>query len=222
MTFATITCFVQTLVQMCNSVEACFRFPSRKLGFIKGLCVAIERLVPGTYFTVKNCEAVPPRFRPETTGRRSPEGGATGGSSPEGGTVNPELTEYFHGTTLQGGLGILSTGFKTGLGAGSDELWSLYGVPVPGVYVARTFTLALTYPQAPTTPWLAGHGRVSRGTVPSLHHSCPLRIVFRMVANQHDALWRKKDGRNPVLVPPRRLAHHPYLLCRSGLRLGCS
>ncbi len=73
MPFATITCLVQTLVQMCHSAEACFRFPSRKLGFIKGLCVAIERLVPGTYFTMKNCEAVPPKFRPEATGGSFPK-----------------------------------------------------------------------------------------------------------------------------------------------------
>ncbi len=186
MPFATITCFVQTLVQMCKSLESCFPFPSRKLGFIEGLCVAIERLMPGTYFTARNCEVAPPKFRPA----------ATGGNSPKGGIVDPNLYEYFHGTTSQGALGVLSTGFKTGLGAGSDELLRLYGVPVPGVYVARTFTLALTYPMAPTTTWLAGHGRVSGGTVPTLHHSCPLRVVFRVVANPNDALWRKKDGRN--------------------------
>ncbi len=84
MPFATIACFVKTLVQMCNSADAFFRFPLKKRVLVKGLCVAIERLASGTYFTVRNAGMVPPKFRPPTTGR----------SSLGGGSVNPELSAF--------------------------------------------------------------------------------------------------------------------------------
>ncbi len=56
--------------------------------------------------------------------------------------------------------------------------------------------MALTYPGTPTTAWAPGRGSVNGGTVPALQHSCPLRIVFRVVANARDALWRRKDEFN--------------------------
>ncbi len=66
MHFQTIARFVQTLVHMCNAPDALYRFPSKKLGFVKGLCVAIERLVPGTYFAVRNAGVVGrPAWEPE-------------------------------------------------------------------------------------------------------------------------------------------------------------
>ncbi len=78
----------------------------------KGLSVAIVRLVPGTYFTVKNAGVEPPMFRPP----------ATGGSSPEGGGVNPELSAFYHGVRLTGAMRILAEGRRTGLCAGIDTL----------------------------------------------------------------------------------------------------
>ena len=184
MCFQTIACFVQTLVQRCNSADALFRFLSKKFGFVKGLCVAIERLVPGTYFTVRNAGVVPPRCRPPTTGR----------SSPAGACVNPERSAFYHGATLTGATCILSEGWKTGLGAGSDKLRALYGLAVPGVYVGMAFSVALTFPGTPTIAWAPGRRSVNGGTLPSLQHSCPLRIVFRVATDTHDAQWRRKDG----------------------------
>jgi hypothetical protein len=138
MPFQTIACFVQTLVQMCNSADTFFRFPSKKHGFVKGLFEPIERLVPRTYFTVRNASVVPPKIRPPTSGR----------SYPEGGSVNPELIACYNGTTLTGATCILAEGWKTGLRLGSDVLKAT----VPGIHVGRTFLVALTYPQASTTP----------------------------------------------------------------------
>ncbi len=42
-------------------------------------------------------------------------------------------------------LGILARAFLPGFGAGSDALEHVYGLPVPAVYVALSFSLALTY-----------------------------------------------------------------------------
>jgi hypothetical protein len=90
-------------------------------------------------------------------------------------------------------MSIMATGLKPGLGAGSDELNAFYGHPVPGVYVAQTFSLALTYPGHPTTSWEPSRGCVNGGVVPSLQHSVPLRMVLRVVAKQASQLWSKKD-----------------------------
>ena len=103
------------------------------------------------------------------------------------------LSEFYHGTTLQGAMGIMATGFKPGLGAGSDELNAFYGFPVPGVFVAPTFSLALTYPNHPTTGWEANRGCVNGGVLPSMQHTVPLRVVFRVVASQQLQLWSRKD-----------------------------
>ncbi len=147
---------------------------------------------------------VPPKFRPPSTGR----------SSPESGSVNPELSAFYHGATLTGAMRVLSEGWKTGLGAGGDMLKALCGLAAPGFYVGRTFSVALTYPGTPTTPWAPGRSSVNGGTVPSLQHSCPLRIMFRAVADTHDALWRRKDGFNTQYLfrPEHLYIMHVYFV----------
>ena len=59
--------------------------------------------------------------------------------------------------------------------------------------MAPAFSLALTYPNHPTTEWATGRGRVNGGVVPSMQHSCPVRVVFRALADQREQLWSKKD-----------------------------
>ena len=168
-----MTNFVQTMVQLGCDANAAFKMPSRGVPFAKGLAVAIERLVPCTYVAVKNSAPMPEAHRQN----------------------QDWLIEFYHGTTLQGALGIMARGFQPGVGAGSDELNAFYGFNVPGVFVAPTFSLALTYPNFATTEWVPGRGSVNGGQVPTLQHTCPLRVVFRLLAVPQDRLWMKKDGK---------------------------
>ena len=114
--FFDITNFVQTLVQLCCSPTAVFKLTNRSIGFCKGLAVSLERLAPCTYLALRNAAELPARF------------GDPG-----------LLSEFYHGTTLAGCMGIMAKGFMPGLGAGSDELNAFYGFPVPGTFVAPTF-----------------------------------------------------------------------------------
>ena len=98
--------------------------------------------------------------------------------------VDPKLSTYYHGSTHTGAIRILAEGWKTGLGAGSDVLKAASGLAVAG------------YPLTSTTKWAPCCGSVNAGTVPSSQHPCPLRIVLRVVGDQHNALWRRKDGQN--------------------------
>ena len=186
--YATIQDFAQTLTQMRWAAGSYFKWPSVKLAFLKAMAVTFERLVPGTFFSVKNTAEVPEKFRARAPGSRSAEGGSRYGT-------HPDLSEYYHGTSLQAACQILQQGFRGTLGAGSDTLRELYGLDVPGVYVAKTLSLALTYPMAATTgPRREDHGGVSGGTVPSLDPTCPIRVVFRCVAWQGQHLWHKRAG----------------------------
>ena len=169
--FHDMTNFVQTMVQLCCAPGACFKLVTHGIAFCKGLAVSLERLAPCAYLAVRNAAQMPAAY-----------------------AADPSLlSEFYHGTSLQGAMGIMATEFKPGLGAGSDELNAFYGFPVPGVFVVPTFSLALTYPNHPTTEWATGRGRVNGGVVPSMQHSCPVRVVFRVLADQREQLWSKKD-----------------------------
>ena len=142
--------------------------------------MTLERLAPCTYVAVRNSAPVPAAHAANQA----------------------YVRDFYHGTSLQGALGIMATGFKPGIGAGSDELNAFYGFPVPGVFMAPNFSLALTYPNYATAEWAPGRGSVSGGVVPSMQHSCPIRIAFRVLADRREMLWSKK---------PEEGMEHPVL-----------
>ena len=94
------------------------------------------------------------------------------------------------------GQGLLPT-----LGAGCDALETHFGVPVPGVYLAKSWKVASMYRIEPATyPVPEDKNGVSGGSYVSLDGTPPLRAVVRVLANTSRQLWNK--GSNQSLYRP--------------------
>ena len=123
MPYETTTDYITTLREAASGKDSVFRWPSQSILYAKGLCVALDRIVPGVFFAIKNGHKIPPYFL---------EGGS--------GTTEPNLRhgvkEVFHGTTLQWLPNILHSGFKATVGSGCDSAAWHFGTVVSGVYLA--------------------------------------------------------------------------------------
>ena len=77
------------------------------------------------------------------------------------------------------GQGLLPT-----LGAGAEALEEQWGAPVPGVYVAKSWKVATSYPIDSTTERVSEnkHG-VAGGSRVSLDGTPPIRAVVRVIAD---------------------------------------
>ena len=105
------------------------------------------------------------------------------------------MKEVFHGTTLQWLPNILHSGFKATVGSGCDSAAYHFGTVVSGVYMARRFNLALTYPCGPNTVGVPeNHLGVSGGLMPALHPTYPVRVVLRCPASDEDRIWHKRQN----------------------------
>ena len=106
--------------------------------------------------------------------------------------------DWYHGTSTNSVISILAEGFKPSIGAGCDAMREHFNVPVPGVYLARTFPTASQYPMNETTGRvsLPGQRKESRGvpggTLVALDGTPPLRAVFRCVIKESSHLWKRK------------------------------
>ena len=95
----------------------------------------------------------------------------------------------------------MSDGFKPTLGAGCDALEAHYGIAVPGVYLAKSWRVASTYPINPTTGRIPeSKSGISGGTRVAVDGSPPMRAVVRCIANTSHTLWHR--GSNHSLFKP--------------------
>jgi hypothetical protein len=81
-------------------------------------------------------------------------------------------------------------GLRPSLGAGAENLLAHYGMKVPGVHVAKSFTEATAPPMTITTgpveAWKGYHPKaVAGGTVIATDGTSPLRAILRYVAKPH-------------------------------------
>ena len=61
------------------------------------------------------------------------------------------VIDLYHGTSAHAVPSIMGKGLTPTIGAGGEALQEHHGVPVPGVYLARSWQVATTYPIEPTT-----------------------------------------------------------------------
>ena len=124
------------------------------------------------------------------------KGPTGGGNLPEAsGNLNRHVKYFYHGRGLKRVPQILESGFKTTFGTGSEHLYTVWNVPVPGVYVAKDFNTASGYPIAETTEPCKENKKkgVSGGTVIAEDGSFPYRVVIRMLAHDQAHLWKKTE-----------------------------
>ena len=140
--------------------------------------VGLERLVPGSYFGIKNCDYFSQQVY---NGWKSDEDamGALASYSEylRNGT---EFQEYFHGCSLVSLLTMIKEGFKPVLGAGCDWLKYIFKRDVPGVYLTKYFYTALHYPTFANTEITDKHpDGLPGGTIPCL---VPSRLSYDVCA----------------------------------------
>ena len=118
------------------------------------------------------------------------------------------MQDYYHGTLPDVLPQVLCQGIRPVFGAGADSLMAHYGVPVPGVYVAKSLKVATTYPIYNTTGYVEVQGSKHRdglpgGTVISDDGVLPIRCVRRFVGFPNSQLWHK--GSNQTTFRPEDL-----------------
>ena len=79
------------------------------------------------------------------------------------------------------------------MGAGADKIATHYGLWVPAVYLAKTFSTAVSYPMLGTTFATAEDKRNgwSGGSLIADDGTYPIRAVFRCLVNTQAYLWKK-------------------------------
>ena len=88
------------------------------------------------------------------------------------------------------GKGLLPT-----IGAGCDALQNHFGLPVPGVYMAKSGKVATSYPiQATTLPIGENKSGVGGGSYVALDGTLPLRAVVRVLADTSQQLWHRSTN----------------------------
>jgi hypothetical protein len=186
--YQSIEDWLATLRQASMAPGAAFFWPSEKLTFQRALAVALNHLPPDCFITIKSSKPVPRRF--------------LSGSDPA--YLDGSVQEVYHGSSVFSAVGIAEQGFKAGLGAGSDSLKAHFGVPVAGVYVAKSWTTASYYPmERSSKPHSSDRTGVPGGSVIAMDGSYPMRMVVRCLAKTTDQLWHK--GSNQSLYRPRDL-----------------
>ena len=200
--------FVNTCRQSGSGEDAAFLWPSGRIGFMRAIAVAIHHLPVGHMVSIKNARKIPAKFYDKD------------------GFLKWELMDLYHGTSAHSVPNIMGKGFCPPLGAGCDALFSQFGVPVPGVYVAKSWKVATTYPMESTTgPIPQCSTGVSGGSYIALDGTKPLRAIIRVLGDSSQQLWSK--GSNQSLYKPSDLqithvcfyAVHPKLVHTAHLGL---
>ncbi len=201
--YESISDFVCTLRNCATAANSVFLWPSPSINFMKALTVAIHHLPPGCMVTITNARPLPssllaPRQEWQTTG------GSQQAEASGGGTLRTGVLEYYHGTYVSALPHIMENGFKPTLGAGADNLQYHFGCSVPGVYVAKSWRVASTYPMMETTKVLPScKHSVNGGTLVAFDGTPPLRCVIRCLANPQNQLWHRST--NQCLFRPQDL-----------------
>ncbi len=186
--YQSIEDWVVTLRQASMAPGAAFFWPSEKLSFQRALAVSLNHLPPDCFITIKSSMPVPKRL--------------LSGSDPR--YLDGSVQEVYHGSSVFSAIGIAEHGFRAGLGAGSDSLKAHFGVPVAGVYVAKSWSTASYYPMEQSSmPHKSDRSGVPGGSIIAWDGSFPMRMVIRCLAKTTDQLWHK--GSNQSLYRPKDL-----------------
>ena len=186
--YESIEDWVVTLRQASMAPGAAFYWPSEKISFQRALSAALNHLPPDCFITIKSSKPVPQRF--------------LSGSDPR--YLDGSIQELYHGSSVFSAIGIAEQGFKAGLGAGCDSLKAHFGVPVAGVYVAKSWSTASHYPMEHSSkPHSSDHNGLPGGSIIAWDHSYTMRMVVRCIAKTTDQLWHR--GSNQSLFRPKDL-----------------
>ena len=133
----------------------------------------------------------------------------------------PMATEWYHGCHVASVFQIMETGFKPTFGTGCPEIQEHVGAPVPGVFLADSWSRAMGYPIYTCTGkktkctgplakrangkqrWIEAPG----GTLVSTDGTLPFRAVFRCLVRNSSHLWIQPK-RGTRAVETRGHLHH--------------
>jgi hypothetical protein len=160
-----------------------FLWPSERLNFMRSVAVALHHLPVGGMVCIKNAREIPEMLF----------------ASPF--ELKPHVLDMYHGSSPMAVPSIMDQGFKPTLGAGCDALEEHFGVPVPGVYLAKSWKVASSYPiYATTGPVPESKSGVGGATCVAIDGTPPLRAVIRCLVDTSNTLWHR--GSNQSLFKP--------------------
>ena len=184
--YESIDDFVNTLRQAATGADAAFLWPSERLKFMRSIATALHHLPTGCMISIKNARAIPEKYFNKHD------------------KLKCHVLDLYHGTSPMSLPDIMSAGLKPTLGAGCDALEAHYGITVPGVYLAKSWCVASTYPINPTTGRITeSKSGISGGTRVAVDGSPPMRAVVRCIADTSRTLWHR--GSNQSLFKPEDL-----------------
>ena len=138
----------------------------------------------------------------------------------EHGNLDWQVSDFYHGKSATLVPRIMGQGLLPTIGVGSQHLEEQYGLPVPGVYVAKDWSVGSQYPIQPSTtePIPQNKNGVNGGSLIALDGTPPMRVIIRCLGNTSRQLWHK--SKNQVLFMPENLyishisfyAVHPRLI----------
>ena len=153
---------------------------------MRAISVAFHHLPVGHMFSIKNAQEIPDKYFQAS------------------GKPDWNVFDVYHGASAHAIPDIMSRGLTPTLGAGAEALQAQFGLPVPGVYVARSWHVASNYPIEPTTgPIEKNSAGVSGGSYVALDGSPPLRAVVRCLVKSDRQLWHR--GNSQSLYMPQDL-----------------
>jgi len=142
------------------------------------------------------------------------------------GSLKWHVLDLYHGTSAFQIPNIMSQGLRPTLGAGCDALEAQFGIPVPGVYLAKSWKVATMYPIESTTGLIPQDKiGVSGGSYVSLDGTPPLRAVVRVLADASQQLWHRGSNQSAYKPSDLHITHvcfyavHPKLAHTAHLGL---
>ena len=191
--YESIDDFVNTLRQAATGADAAFLWPSERLAVMRSIATALHHLPTGCMISIKNARAIPKIYFDKHD------------------KLKCNVLDLYHGTSPMSLPDIMSAGLKPTLGAGCDALEAHYGIAVPGVYLAKSWSIASTYPIDPTTGRITeSKSGISGGTRVAVDGSPPMRAVVRCMANTSRTLWRRGSNQS-VFKPEDLFITHVFL-----------
>lgn len=153
-----------------SSPTSSFHWPDTSLNMYMALVSGLHYLHPGGSLWIENRR--PP---PQNMADRMP---------------------YWHGTMPTRVPPICVHGLQPTFGAGLDALTFAFGVPVPGVYVAKHLETAMHYPLSPETrspPHPTDTNGVSGGQIVAGDGTLPLRATLRIMADPREQIFHRSN-----------------------------
>ena len=136
---------------------------------------ALHHLPPGCGFAIANGAPIPGRYLAKD------------------GKLNWDVLDMYHGTFPHAVPSICEKGFVPGFGAGAEHLLAHFGVPVAGVYLAKSWLVAMYYPQGvkTTRPMPEDRGGVTGSSRIDDSGTQGLRVVLRVIVKSNENLMHK-------------------------------